>query len=62
MILYTEKQLQTAYNIDRKKRMKLGINTTTIDEYRPIYEEILNLVFDDFFGTNQFPPIDEENH
>lgn len=62
MILYTEKQLQRAYDIDRAKRMKLGVNTTTLDQYRPIYEEILNLVFDDFFGTKQFSPLDDENH
>ena len=49
MILYTEKQLQKAYNIDRKVRMKLNIATTTLEQYRPIYEKIVMAVFEDSF-------------
>lgn len=49
MFLYTEKQLEKAYNIDRKVRMKLNIETTTLEQYRPIYENIVMAVFEDSF-------------
>jgi len=41
MILYTEKQLETVNNIDRKERMRLGIPFTTLEQYRVIYEAII---------------------
>ena len=60
MILYTEKQLQEVYNIDRKERMRLNIPTTTIEQYRPIYEQIIMAVFEDSFDTTFIPDYDDD--
>lgn len=46
MILYTEQQLEAVYNIDRKERMRLGIPNTTLEQYRGIYENILDELFE----------------
>ena len=45
MILYTEQQLNDAYQIDRKERTRLRIPFTTIEEFRPIYEKIMTQVY-----------------
>tara|TARA_R100000655_G_scaffold9607_4_gene23836 strand:- start:21262 stop:21411 length:150 start_codon:yes stop_codon:yes gene_type:complete len=47
MILYTEQQLNDAYQIDRKERTRLGIPFTTLEEFRPIYEKIMTQVYTD---------------
>ena len=47
MILYTEAQLDKAYEIDRKERIRLGINTTTREQYRGIYEKIMETIYED---------------
>jgi hypothetical protein len=39
MILYTEKQLQQAWQDNCKVRSKLDLPWLTIEEFRPIYEE-----------------------
>tara|TARA_R110002020_G_scaffold189948_1_gene389336 strand:- start:2845 stop:3000 length:156 start_codon:yes stop_codon:yes gene_type:complete len=49
MILYTEQQLETVYNIDRKERMRLGIPSTTLEQYRVIYEAILYSLYEEYF-------------
>ena len=59
MILYTEKQLERVYNIDRKARMSLNVPTTTIEEYRKIYEAILVAIFEESFETTYRPDLDE---
>ena len=45
MILYTEEQLNEIYQIDRKERTKLGLPFTTMEQYRPIYEQIMTQVY-----------------
>ena len=39
MLLYTEKQLQQAWQDNCKVRSKLDLPWLTIEEFRPIYEE-----------------------
>ena len=48
MILYTEQQFEAVYNIDRKARMRLGIPTTTMQQYRIIFEAILDSLYEDY--------------
>jgi hypothetical protein len=45
MILYTEQQLNEAYQIDRRERARLGVPFTTFEQYRPIYEKIMTQVY-----------------
>jgi|TARA_R110002050_G_scaffold47101_1_gene110248 hypothetical protein len=48
MILYTEQQFEAVYNIDRKERMRLGIPTTTMQQYRIIFEAILDSLYEEY--------------
>ena len=41
MLLYTEKQLDVAYRIDCKARTKSNEPWITIEDFRPIYEDLL---------------------
>jgi hypothetical protein len=41
MLLYTEKQLEKAYRIDCKARTKTNEAWITIEEFRPLYEDLL---------------------
>jgi len=41
MLLYTEKQLEKAYRIDCKARTKTGEAWITLEEFRPLYEDLL---------------------
>ena len=41
MLLYTEKQLDTAYRIDCKARTKCDEAWVTREEFRPLYETLL---------------------
>tara|TARA_E500000178_G_C16961609_1_gene726307 strand:+ start:581 stop:757 length:177 start_codon:yes stop_codon:yes gene_type:complete len=45
-VLYTEEQLQEAYDLDRTERVKLGYQFSTLEEYRPIYERILSSIYE----------------
>lgn len=41
MLLYTEKQLDTAYRIDCKARTKCDEAWVTREEFRPLYETLI---------------------
>jgi len=41
MLLYTEKQLDKAYRIDCKARTKCNEGWVTREDFRPIYEDLL---------------------
>ena len=41
MLLYTEKQLGVAYRIDCKARTKSNEPWITIEDFRPMYEDLL---------------------
>ena len=41
MLLYTEKQLDTAYRIDCKARTKSGLAWVKREEFRPLYETLV---------------------
>jgi len=41
MLLYTEKQLDTAYRIDCKARTKSNEAWVTREDFRPLYETLL---------------------
>ena len=41
MLLYTETQLEQAYRIDCKARTKVGEKWITLEEFRPLYEELM---------------------
>jgi len=41
MLLYTEKQLDVAYRIDCKARTKSGLAWITREEFRPVYEVLV---------------------
>ena len=41
MLLYTEKQLDVAYRIDCKARTKAGLAWITREEFRPVYEVLV---------------------
>ena len=41
MLLYTEKQLDTAYRIDCKARTKSGLAWIKREEFRPLYENLI---------------------
>ena len=41
MLLYTETQLEQAYKIDCKARTKVGEKWITLEEFRPLYEDLL---------------------
>ena len=41
MLLYTEKQLEVAYRIDCKARTKSNEPWITIEDFRPMYEDLL---------------------
>ena len=41
MILYREKDLDEAYKIDCKARTKVGEKWITLEEFRPLYEDLL---------------------
>jgi len=47
MLLYTEKQLDTAYKIDCKARTKSGGAWIQREDFRPIYERIIELYMKD---------------
>lgn len=41
MLLYTEKQLDVAYRIDCKARSKYNEPWVTREDFRPVYEDLL---------------------
>ena len=41
MLLYTEKQLEKAYRIDCKARTKSNEKWIQLEEFRPLYEDLL---------------------
>ena len=41
MLLYTETQLEQAYRIDCKARTKSNEQWITLEEFRPLYEDLL---------------------
>jgi hypothetical protein len=41
MLLYTEKQMDVAYRIDCKARTKSGLAWIKREEFRPIYESLI---------------------
>jgi len=41
MLLYTETQLEQAYRIDCKARTKSNEQWITLEEFRPLYEELM---------------------
>jgi|TARA_R100001198_G_C5068069_1_gene115658 hypothetical protein len=41
MLLYTEAQLNTAYRIDCKTRTRINEPWITLEEFRPMYEELV---------------------
>jgi len=41
MILYTEIQLETAYNIYRLHQISQGINFMDLESFRKLYEELV---------------------
>ena len=41
MLLYTEKQLDVAYRIDCKARTKSGLAWIKREEFRPVYETLV---------------------
>ena len=43
MILYTEKQLDNAYRLDCKARTKTGEPWITREQFRSLYEDLINL-------------------
>ena len=43
MILYTEKQLEEAYRIDCKERAKQKLPWIKLEEFRGVYEELLEV-------------------
>jgi len=47
MLLYTEKQLDTAYRIDCKARTQNGGAWIQREDFRPIYERIIELYMKD---------------
>ena len=57
MLLYTEKQLDTAYRIDCKARTKCDEAWVTREEFRPLYETLIQHFMkayneDNFFGSD----------
>ena len=43
MLLYTEKQLDNAYRLDCKARTKTGEPWITREQFRSLYEDLINL-------------------
>ena len=41
MLLYTETQLEQAYRIDCKARTKSNEQWITLEEFRPLYEDLM---------------------
>jgi len=41
MLLYTEKQMDVAYRIDCKARTKSGLAWIKREEFRPLYEDLV---------------------
>ena len=54
MILYTEKQLQQAYDLYRVEHMKLGLPMTNREQFRVIFQHLLDMVFAETFESS-FP-------
>ena len=57
MLLYTEKQLDVAYKIDCKARTKCNEAWVTREDFRPLYEDLLESYMiayseDDILGTD----------
>jgi hypothetical protein len=57
MLLYTEKQLDVAYRIDCKARTKCKEAWVTREDFRPVYEDLLESYMiayskDDILGTD----------
>ena len=57
MLLYTEKQLDVAYKIDCKARTKSNEAWVTREDFRPLYEDLLESYMiayseDDILGTD----------
>ena len=57
MLLYTEKQLDVAYRIDCKARTKCSEAWVTREDFRPLYEDLLESYMiayseDDILGTD----------
>jgi len=46
MILYTEQQLELAYNIYRMHQIGQGLGFMTLENFRNFYEELMEEVFD----------------
>ena len=46
MLLYTEKQLNTAYNIYRMHQIGQGLGFMELENFRRLYEELLEEVYD----------------
>ena len=46
MLLYTEKQLDKAYRIDCKARTKCNEAWVQREDFRPLYEDLLRVLYD----------------
>ena len=53
MLLYTEKQLDEAWRFDCKKRSQRGTNWLPREQYRDIFEAVLDMQIEDLNPTVQ---------
>jgi|GEM_PF-1799136 hypothetical protein len=45
MILYTEEQLENAYNVYRRHQIKLDMSFLKLEDFRAMFEEIMEWVY-----------------
>ena len=46
MILYLEKQLESAYDVYRRNQIKHNASFITKEEFRTMFEELMEVVYD----------------
>ena len=45
MILYTEEQLENAYNVYRRHQIKLDMSFLKLEDFRVMFEDIMEVVY-----------------
>ena len=48
MILYTEVQLENAYNVYRTHQVKKDMSFLKLEDFRLLFEEIMEVVYDEY--------------
>ena len=53
MILYTEEQLENAYNVYRRHQIKLDMSFLKLEDFRVMFEDIMEVVYSSEYSEEE---------